>query len=237
MRLNERKRVLAQPILIARISASVGRLAWLADNNSARLFNSRPVHRISTRGKLTSGATRSSLGNSRTVRSPFAPSLTIFRPNFRSATAQRNKATASAKKSVLLATCNSSFSDRIARSSAGAKSAWNLFFRPGSRRRGTFAVSFLYSLSHAEPCIRIRSNYPRFCLPPGQLGGSQETCRSLLPNNGERQAKNRSQLRESWLRRAIRSKTRKKGTRKQPKPRRRRSRLASTHRFPQILIH
>src|ERR1039458_5264908 len=41
----------------------------------------------------------------------------------------RNRATASDKKSVLLASCNSSLSKRTVRSSAGARSAWNLALR------------------------------------------------------------------------------------------------------------
>src|ERR1017187_9084433 len=116
---------------IARIRASVGRLASPADMSAARLSSSRPVHLISTRGRTRSGATRSSRGKSSTFRSPLALSLMILCPNFRSDTAHRNSATASDRKSVLLLSCNSSLSKRTERSSAGARSAWNLAFRRG----------------------------------------------------------------------------------------------------------
>ena len=118
--------------------------------SSARLSSSRPVHLISTRGRTRSGATRSSRGKSRTWRSPFAPSLTIRRPNFRSDTAHRNSATASDRKSVLLESCNSALSKRTARSSAGARSAWNL-----ALRRGVIAGAFDSFLSGLQ----------RHCLP------------------------------------------------------------------------
>src|ERR1700676_3742269 len=52
-------------------------------------------------------------------------------PCFSSDTAHRNRATASDRKSVLLLSCNSSLSKRTERSSAGARSAWNLAFRRG----------------------------------------------------------------------------------------------------------
>src|SRR5713101_971812 len=114
---------------IARIRASLGRFASPADTISERLSSSRPVHLISTRGMTRSGATRSSRGKSSTLRSPFALSLTIRCPGFRSDTAHRNRATASDRKSVLLLSCNSSLSKRTERSSAGARSAWNLVLR------------------------------------------------------------------------------------------------------------
>ena len=49
--------------------------------------------------------------------------------NLRSETAQRKRATASAKKSVLLRSWRSCLSVRRARSSAGARSAWNFVLR------------------------------------------------------------------------------------------------------------
>jgi hypothetical protein len=52
-------------------------------------------------------------------------------PHFRSDTAHLNRATASDRKSLLLLSCNSSLSKRTERSSAGARSAWNLALRRG----------------------------------------------------------------------------------------------------------
>jgi hypothetical protein len=67
---------------IARMRASVGPSASLADASSARLSSSRFVHLISTRGRARSGATRSSRGKSRILRSPPALSLRSGAPVF-----------------------------------------------------------------------------------------------------------------------------------------------------------
>src|SRR5258708_27536595 len=124
----------------ALIRASVARFASPAETSSARLSSSRPVHLISTRGRTRSGATRSSRGKSSTLRSPLALSLTIRRPSFRSETAHRNRATASDRKSLLQLSCNSSLSKRTERSSAGARSAWNLVLRRGVLAGASFRL-------------------------------------------------------------------------------------------------
>ena len=134
---------------IARVRASVGVFALSADASSARLSNSRSVHLISTRGRTTSGTTRSSRGKSSALRSPLALSLTIRRPNFRSDTAHRNRARASHRKSVLLVSCNSSLRRRTARSSAGARSACNLALR----RRLIAGASIRFVLDFKAVCL------------------------------------------------------------------------------------
>src|SRR5271165_4633019 len=109
--------------------ALVGFFTSAADASFAKLSSWRAVQFISTRGNATSGETRSNRGRTSTLRSPPALSLTMRWPSFRSETAHRNRATASDRKSALLVSCNSCLSKRTVRSSAGAKSAWNLALR------------------------------------------------------------------------------------------------------------
>ena len=79
----------------ARIRASVGEFASGIEASLARLSSSCFVHLIPTRGRTSSGASRSNRGKSSTLRSPLALSLTMRCPSFRSDTAHRNSATAS----------------------------------------------------------------------------------------------------------------------------------------------
>src|SRR5450432_1834520 len=159
---------------IARIRVSVGRFDSPADTSSARLSSSRQVHLISTRGRTRSGATRSSRGKSSTFRSPLALSLMIRCPNFRSDTAHRNSARASDRKSVLLLSCSSSLSKRTERSSAGARSAWNLAFRRGLVA-GASIRFFLVFRAIVHPF-----EYPIILLFPSYIGVEWDKPSSLL---------------------------------------------------------